>query len=228
MLLDRRRIRKWGKWIALFLAVVFAGGFLFLGVGYGGAGLNVSDAFSCANQDTVSSPQTPEERIDAYNAALEQNPNDTDALLGLATIYQQNDNLTVAASYLERFIAVDPTQKDIHLRLANIYLNPDVAEYGAAATVLNKLTSLDPENPDVYLKLGMAQNSLGQNEAAILAWQKYLQLAPDGDLADVVREQIDKLSKQSTTTTAATSTTSSTTTTGSTSTTVPTTSSSGP
>ena len=46
MLLDRRRIKKWAKWVALFLAIVFAGGFLFLGVGYGGAGFNLSDAFS--------------------------------------------------------------------------------------------------------------------------------------------------------------------------------------
>ena len=46
MLLDRRRIRKWAKWVALLLAVVFALSFLLLGVGYGGgAGLNIFDLF---------------------------------------------------------------------------------------------------------------------------------------------------------------------------------------
>ena len=48
----------------------------------------------------------------------------------------------------------------------------------------------------MYLKLGTAQNSLGHTEAAILAWQKYLQLAPNGDMATVVKDQIDKLSKK--------------------------------
>jgi cytochrome c-type biogenesis protein CcmH/NrfG len=67
--------------------------------------------------------------------------------------------------------------------------------------VLIKLTSVDPDNPDVYLKLGIAQRELGETEAAILAWQKYLELDPNGDMADVVKEQIDLLSKKPTTTT---------------------------
>ena len=201
MLLDRKRINKWAKWVALFLAIVFAGGFLFLGVGYGGAGFNVSSAFSCSNQKTVDNPQTPKEKIAVYQAALDKNPSDTAALLGMATVYQQNDQLTVAAVYLEKVIAADPSQKDVYIRLANIYLNANVAQYGAAVTVLNKATSVDANNPDVYLKLGTAQNGLGQTEAAVLAWQKYLQLAPNGEMAKVVKEQIAKLSQKATTTT---------------------------
>lgn len=221
MLLDRKRINRWAKWVALLLAVVFAVGFLFMGVGYGGAGFNLSSLFT-GDKKVSDNPQTPDEKVAAYQATLAQNPNDTTALLGLATVYQQNDNLKTAAVYLEKIIAIDPSQKDIYLRLANIYLNANVADYEAAVAVLNKLTSLDSENPDVYLKLGTAQNSLGHTEAAILAWQKYLQLAPNGDMATVVKEQIDKLSKKATTTTTAgaTSTTAggSTSTTGSTAT----------
>ncbi len=221
MLLDRRRINKWAKWVALFLAVVFAAGFLFMGVGYGGGAASISRSSSAGNKTTSSNPQTPEDKIAAFQATLAQNPNDTTALLGLATLYQENNDLKTAAVYLEKVIAVDPSQKDIYLRLANIYLNASVASYEPAVTVLNKLTSLDPQNPDVYLKLGTAQNSLGHTEAAILAWQKYLQLAPNGDMATVVKDQIDKLSKKATTTTVAgsTSTTGSTATSGSTTTT---------
>ena len=40
--------------------------------------------------------------------------------------------------------------------------------------MLNKATSVDPSNPDVYLKLGIGPERLGNNEAAVLAWQKYL------------------------------------------------------
>jgi cytochrome c-type biogenesis protein CcmH/NrfG len=204
LLLDRRRIRKWGKWVALFLAIVFAGGFLFLGVGYGGAGFNLSSLFT-GKEKVSENPQTPDEKIAAYEATLQQNPNDTTALLGLATIYQQNDDLKTAASYLEKVIAVDPSQKDVYLRLANLYMNENVADYGSAVTVLNKLTSLDPSNPDVYLKLGIAQRAVGNSKAAILAWQKYLELAPNGDMASVVKDGIAALN--TTTTTAGTSTT---------------------
>jgi cytochrome c-type biogenesis protein CcmH/NrfG len=200
LLLDRKRINKWAKWVALLLAVVFAGGFLFLGVGYGGAGFNLSSIFT-GNKTSSSNSQTPDAKIAAYQAQLAQNPKDTTALLGLASVYQDAGDLTTAATYLEKVVAVDPTQKDVLNRLATIYLNTKVANYSAAAAVLNKLAALDPQNPDVYLKLGLAQNNLGHTEAAVLAWQKYLQLAPDGDMASVVKDQVDKLSKSETTTT---------------------------
>jgi len=210
LLLDRRRINKWAKWVALFLAIVFAGGFLFMGVGYGGAGFNVSEAFSCANEKTVSNPQTAEDKIAAYQATLAQDPNDIQALLGIATIYQQEGFPAQAAPYLERVLEIDPAQVDVYLRLANIYLANDVADYASAARILNLATVAAPNNPDVYLKLGIAQRSLGNLSAALMAWQRYLTLAPDGDMADVIREQVDILSQSATTTTTAASATSTT------------------
>lgn len=206
MLLDRKRINKWAKWVALFLAIIFAAGFLFMGVGYGGAGFNLSEIFTSDKQVDVTN-QTPEDKIAAFQATLAQNPEDMNALLGIATVYQQNDQLVLAAAYLSKALEADPSQKDLYIRLANIYMNSGVADYSAAATVLNKATSVDPNNPDVYLKLGTAQNNLGNTEAALLAWQKYLQLAPDGEYADIVREQVASLSKQPTTTTAGGATT---------------------
>ena len=92
MLLDRKRINRWAKWVALFLAIVFAAGFLFMGVGYGGAGFNLSELFTGDN-DVPDNPQTPEDKIAAYQAQLTQNPKDVAALLGLATVYQQNEDL---------------------------------------------------------------------------------------------------------------------------------------
>jgi cytochrome c-type biogenesis protein CcmH/NrfG len=207
LLLDRKRIKKWTKWIALFLAVVFAAGFLFLGVGYGGAGFNVSEAFSCAGDQTTNTSLSADDKIAAFEQRVQQNPNDVEALLGLATIYQENGQLTLAIPYLEKVIVADPNQKDVYMRLANLYMNDSVSDYEGAKTVLIKLASLDPENPDVYLKLGIAQKQLGETSAAILAWQKYLQLAPNGDMADVIREQLDAMIQATTTTTAGTSTT---------------------
>lgn len=201
-MLDRKRVKKWTKWIALFVALSFGAGFLFLGVGYGGAGFNLSDLFTGGDEPT-NTTLSPDEKIAAFQQRVQQNPKDVEALLGLATIYQENGQLTLAIPYLEQVIVIDPAQKDVYMRLANLYMNNDVLDYQGATTVLIKLTSVDPENPDVYLKLGIAQRELGQIEAAILAWQKYLQLAPNGDMADVVREQIATLSKKPTTTTTA-------------------------
>ena len=209
MLLDRKKIRKWAKWVALALAVIFGLSFLFLGVGYGGAGFNLSAIFSRDNKTQTTKPQTAEEKLQSYLKTLEANPKDTTTMLEVATLYEQmykegegkgNEYLLKAAAFLENAIDVDPTVKDVYLRLANIYLSKDVQAYESAVKVLNKAASADPTNPQVFLKLGAAQQALGNKEAAILAWQKYLQLAPNGDMADVVKEQLDKLTATTTTT----------------------------
>jgi cytochrome c-type biogenesis protein CcmH/NrfG len=211
LLLDRKRIKKWSKWIALALAIVFGGSFLFLGVGYGGgAGFNLSDLFT-GSKTTTAAEQTPEQKLAAFQATLTQNPADVTAMLGIATIYQNANNYKAATVYLENAIALDPSQKEVYVRLANLYMSSEMSDYQSAVTVLNKATSVDANNPDIFLKLGSAQNYLGHTEAAILAWQKYLELAPNGDMASVVKEQITKLSAKPTTTTAAGATTTTTT-----------------
>ena len=111
MLLDRKRINRWAKWVALFLAIVFAAGFLFMGVGYGGAGFNLSELFTSDN-NVPDNPQTPEDKIAAYQAQLTQNPNDMAALIGLATVYQQNDDLLRAAAYLELALRPIPLRRN--------------------------------------------------------------------------------------------------------------------
>jgi tetratricopeptide (TPR) repeat protein len=204
LLLERKRIKKWAKWIALILAVVFVLSFLLLGVGYGGgAGFNIFDLFG--RKSSTDTTLTQNAKIDALLATLAQNPKDILTMQALATAYLEIDDATNAAKYLEQVIATDPTQKAVYLRLAGIYMNT-LSNYTAAVTVLNKAQALDPENPDIYLQLGLAQRSLGKASAAIMAWQKYLTLAPNGDQADAIRSAVATLSAQATTTTSAATT----------------------
>jgi cytochrome c-type biogenesis protein CcmH/NrfG len=219
LLLDRKRIRRWARWVAVVLAVIFAASFLFIGVGQGTGNLNVFEAFSCANSKTTTNSTDADSRITALKAALAQNPKDLTNLQALATAYIDKEDYTDAAAQLEQVISIDPTQQDVYFRLATLYMN-SLSDYASAVTVLNKAQAQFPSDPDVYLQLGLAQRSSGNNSAAILAWQKYLQLEPNGDQADAIREAIATMSASATTTTtsATTSTTAGTTssTTGST------------
>ncbi|MBN1628194.1 MAG: tetratricopeptide repeat protein [Thermoleophilia bacterium] len=220
MLLDRRRIKKWAKWIALILAIVFAASFLFLGVGYGGAGFDLSQLFrgGCSAETDTTEPQTGEEKLNTLLAAYEANPQDTTNMLAIATAYEDlyeagegegTEYLNYASAFLRNAIDVDPTLKDVYLRVADIYLTgiASTEAYTAAAEVLNKATTVDPQNPQIYLKLGIAHQNLNNRQAAVLAWQKYLELDPNGEMADVVREQIKVLTETTTTTAASTTTT---------------------
>ena len=82
MLLDRKRIKKWGKWVALALAIVFALSFLFMGVGYGGGGLS-----ALFRGDT--STTKPPAKINLIPLqTLQADQNDTTTMLAIATLYE--------------------------------------------------------------------------------------------------------------------------------------------
>ena len=218
MLLDRKKIRRWAKWVALILAIVFALSFLFMGVGYGGAGFDLSAIFRGGGDKKPEAPQSTEEKLTDALQALETNPKDTGKMLEAATLSEQmysekgdSAYLQAAADLMESAIQTDRSLKEVYLRLANLYLSKEYNNAQAAVTVLNKATSVDPTNPDLFLKLGIAQNSLGNAAAAVMAWEKYLELAPNAEMADVVREQVERLTTTTITTVGATSTTVSTT-----------------
>jgi hypothetical protein len=216
LLLDRRRIRKWAKWVALGLAIIFALSFLFLGIGYGGAGFNLSEIFSGGCTATTQ-PDVTQTQLDKYNAALTANPNDTDALQGAATVYEglyqtsggtNKEYLVLAADFLERAIKADPSLKDVYIRLAGLYKEMGTsAALEAEVAMLNKAIAVYPEYSDLYLQLGTAQRSLGNVEAAVLAWQRFLQLDPNGQYSALIQQQLDDLTGANTTTTAGTGTT---------------------
>lgn len=209
MLLDRKKIRKWAKWVALGLAIVFALSFLFMGVGYGGAGFNLSELFTGGDDSDTTEPLTDQERLEEYLKTLETNKEDTATMLAVATIYEDlyeagegDQYLTTAAAFLENAIDVDPSLKDVYIRLADIYMIK-MQNNEAAVVVLNKAASVDPNNPEVFLKLGTAQKNSGNIAAAVMAWQKYLELDPNGPYAEVIQDQLNTLTATTTTTVAA-------------------------
>ena len=61
------------------------------------------------------------------------------------------------------------------------------------ATTWQELSLLTPEDSGVFLQLGIASQGAGEIDAAIAAYEKFLELAPDDSRADVVQQQIDLL-----------------------------------
>ncbi len=189
MLLHRKQINKWAKWVALVLAVVFAVSFVAMGVGSGG-GLNWSSLWGGGGGGSAGA-QSPEQQIEEWEARLAENPKDTEALLGLANLYGALGRQDLAVSYLEELAVLEPGAGEVHMRLASIYLSPEVQNNQAAVRVLQEATALDPNNADAFLQLGVAERGVGNINGAILAWNRYLELDPDGQMAETVRQQIE-------------------------------------
>jgi predicted Zn-dependent protease len=213
LLLDRKKIRKVAKWVALGLAIVFAVSFVFIGVGTGtGGSFNLFDV-SCSQSSTAST-EVSGGKLQTLLDSLAADPKNTDTMLEIAAFYEElfrasqktnTEQASNAVQYLKQALETDPTLKAVYLDLAKLYI--DMSSFAEAAKVLNQATVVDPNNPDVYFYLGRAQKSAGKTGEAILAWQKYLELAPNTKLADTVRAELQKMMAPSTTTTVASTTT---------------------
>ena len=107
------RLRRQAKWVFLFLAVVFALGFVGFAVGAGGIGLG--NVFEGVADDGVPSVEEAEK-----HAA--ENPQDAKAFRDLAQAHQVAGDTDGAIETLERFVALKPRNTTVLRDLAALYL----------------------------------------------------------------------------------------------------------
>jgi tetratricopeptide (TPR) repeat protein len=115
------RLRRQAKWVFLLLAVIFAGGFVFFGVGSGSTGLGdlLRGNFNIFGSNNSSSANSS-----AVKAALKKtqaHPQDPNAWNDLATAYQTDGKLTQANAALEHVLKLKPNDIDALQRVAGFY-----------------------------------------------------------------------------------------------------------
>jgi len=110
------RLRRQAKWVFVFLALVFAIGFVAFGVGSGSTGISdiLRGNFFGGGTSTGS-------QIKDKQKAIEQNPQDINAYLDLAGIYQQDQQEDKALATLRQAQKVAPKNFDVLNRIAGIY-----------------------------------------------------------------------------------------------------------
>ena len=108
------RLRRHAKWMFVFLALVFALGFVVFGVGAGGTG--IGDIFR--DQGGTSSGQSVS---DAQKNAAES-PKSVQAWRDLSTAYQTEGDTAGAIDALNRAIALKPKSPDGYRELAGLHL----------------------------------------------------------------------------------------------------------
>ncbi len=108
------RLRRHAKWMFLFLALVFALGFVGFGVGAGGIGFGdvIRDAAGGGGQPSIS---------DAEERVLD-NPKNAKAFRDLSTAHQAAGNTDEAIDALESYVQLRPKDTDALRELAALYL----------------------------------------------------------------------------------------------------------
>ena len=86
-------------------------------------------------------------------------------------------------------------QPEAHVGLGRVY--EDRGEYELAAREYEiSIKQLSDTEPIIYQLLGAAYEKTGQNKEAVVAYDNYLRLAPNGSLAPAVRSILEQLREQ--------------------------------
>jgi tetratricopeptide (TPR) repeat protein len=214
LLLDRRRIKYWQKWIYGLMAVLMVAFLVYIPIGTQG----------CSGS-SPSTNQAAKDRIATLKTQLQASPGVAATMLALAEAYQlaagqqtsgssqQQADLTNAAAYYQQYLDATKDQKtatavrqriDTMQTLASVYSN--LSDFAKAVTIYGQLTAVQPDNAEFFLQLGSFAVNASQKKVALLAFTRYLQLAPNSPEAKTIKEYIQKNSTSATPTASASST----------------------
>jgi len=87
--------------------------------------------------------------------------------------------------------AFNPVKSKKAVEIGEFYFKK--SDFKAAAARYIEATKWNDGNADAWLRLGEAEEKMNDAKAARAAWEKYLQLAPQGKNAAAVRGKIEKL-----------------------------------
>ena len=136
-----------------------------------------------------------DEVVNAYEKAVELNPNAAGALVNLGTIYYRMGKLERAENLYLRAVQSDPEYALAEFNLGNLYeerRDPKRARDHYLAAV-----KLNPQYADAYFNLALVSEQTGEQMRAVGYWNAYLKLDASSSWAQVARKQLERL-KQAT------------------------------
>lgn len=197
MLLDRQRVKFWQKWVFGFMALVMAG-FLVM--------IPLSNNAGCGGS---SATDQLDKEIVKYAATVKADPKNAEAWRSLGENYllranqptadsagQQADWSAAAASY-EKAVKLLGKQKgkaarqeqfDALDQLVGVYLSQK--DYQMATSTYGRITALRPKDAEAFYSMAEVAINAGDTNAALLAFGKFLELAPHSIDAASVRAWI--------------------------------------
>jgi tetratricopeptide (TPR) repeat protein len=147
------RLRRHTKPVYVLLALVFAAGFVVLGVGSGSTGIGdiLSQLFHGSSGSSLSS------QIKDDQKKIAANPRNMALYTDLATLYQQKQDQAAATATLESALKVQPKNIDVLTRLASIYQGQADAARTAAADAQNALAAENATPPGLNVSSTLGQ-----------------------------------------------------------------------
>lgn len=132
-----------------------------------------------------------EQVIEAYQKAVELDPNSAGALVNLGTIYFNAHKWNDAERYYTQAIEVDPGYALAHFDLAN--LCDERSDHARALEHYLTALRLSPGYADAHYNIALLYQSMRQPMKAVRHWIAYLKLDPSSSWATIARRELAKL-----------------------------------
>ena len=122
----------------------------------------------------------------AYRRAALFDPHLVPAIVNLANIYYERDELVEAEALYEKAIRLDADCFEAYFNLGNIH--HDLGRYPEALAAYRDALAINPGYPEAHFYLAVTLEKLGRSAEARPHWREYRQLAPDGEFVEMARE----------------------------------------
>jgi tetratricopeptide (TPR) repeat protein len=197
MMLDRDKITFWTRLGAIALAVIFIFSGIIYGVGTNSSLLDVLGSNSAGQEQEQTTDSA--EQITRAEQELEEDPENVRVIRRLAGLYIQDGRTQEATEVLESGREAAPDDPVIPLYLGQAYERRAQAQtdeeeraatYQQAGDAYAAAADLQSDKPQAYLSAGQAYEQAGDKGRAIQYWNGYLELEPEGEQADAVKERI--------------------------------------
>ncbi len=125
----------------------------------------------------------------SYRRALLFDPQLVPALVNLANIHYERDELVEADAIYEKAIRFDPECFEAYFNLGNIH--HDLARYPEAVVNYREALAINPLYPEAHFYLAVTLEKLGRSAEAKAHWQQYRELDPEGEFTELAKEFSD-------------------------------------
>jgi tetratricopeptide (TPR) repeat protein len=135
--------------------------------------------------------ETYEQAIIAYRNAVEIDSDFADAHCNLGAALYNKGVRDEARGCFERCLELDARHVEAHFNLANL-----LEEAGDAEQALDHYRDAlkgDPLYADLHINLALLYEKLEQSGRGREHWRRYLQIEPNGPLAEVARQRLERI-----------------------------------
>jgi len=125
----------------------------------------------------------------AYRRAALFDPQLVPALVNLANVHYERDELVEAEALYEKAIRTDGDCFEAYFNLGNIH--HDLSRYPEAVAAYRDALAINPAYPEAHFYLAVTLEKLGRSSEARPHWREYRTLAPNGEFVELAKEFSD-------------------------------------